>query len=87
MTRNMNLLQRLDSRIALAEEERMLLDSVRAMLHPDGGGCDRCRSGGRLRTGEADRLVWDLLKAADRGRPCLLLQALLDPMALRAFIR
>ncbi|HTD48252.1 MAG TPA: HAD hydrolase family protein [bacterium] len=77
----------LGCRIARRPYQMGLLESVRAMLHPDGGGCDRCRSGGRLRTGEADRLVWDLLKAADRGRPRLLLQALLDPMALRAFIR
>jgi len=77
----------LGCRIAGRPYQAGLLDSVRAMLHPGGGRCDRCRSGERLRVGEAGRLVWGLLEAADRGRKRLLLQALLDPRALQAFVR
>src|SRR5437588_1444210 len=77
----------LGCRIARRPYQAGLLQSVRSVLHPDGGRCGRCRSGGRLRTEEAGPLLWDLLKAADRGRPRLLLQALLDPMALRVFAR
>ena len=77
----------LGCRIASRSFQAGLLESVRAMLHPGGGGCDRCRSGGRPRTGAVDPLIWDLLKAADWGRPRLLLQALFDPMTLRAFVR
>ena len=75
----------LGCRIAARAYQAGLLESVRAMLHPGGGSCGRCRSGGRLRPGEAGPLFWELLNAADRGRPRLLLQALLDPMSLRAF--
>jgi hydroxymethylpyrimidine pyrophosphatase-like HAD family hydrolase len=77
----------LGCRIAGRPYQAGLLQSVRSMLHPGGGRCDRCRAGGRLRSGEGGRLFWELCEAADRGRPRLLLQALLDPMALRAFVR
>ena len=75
----------LGCRIAARPYQAGLLQSVRAVLHPGGGRCDRCRADGRLRPGEAGPLFWELLNAADRGRPRRLLQALLDPMCLRAF--
>jgi hydroxymethylpyrimidine pyrophosphatase-like HAD family hydrolase len=64
-----------------------LLQSVQAILHPDGGRCDRCGRAGRLRVAEVSPLVWELLEAADQGPLRLFLRALLDPMALRAFAR
>jgi hydroxymethylpyrimidine pyrophosphatase-like HAD family hydrolase/adenine/guanine phosphoribosyltransferase-like PRPP-binding protein len=64
-----------------------LLQSVQSFLHPDGGRCDCCRRASRLRVAEVGPLVWELLEAADRGPLRLLLRALLDPMALRAFAR
>jgi len=75
----------LGCRIAGRAFQGGLLESVRALLHPGGGRCARCRAGDRVGPGEADPLFWELLEAADRGRPRRLLQALLDPMCLQAF--
>lgn len=77
----------LGCRIADRPFQEGLLRSVHSVLHPRGGRCDRCRSVGRLRPGEAGLLFWRLLEAADRGQLRLLLQAMLDPMALRAFVQ
>jgi len=75
----------LGCRIADRAYQAGLLRSVRAMLHPGGGRCGRCRSvvGWRPKAA-AGLLFWEVLEAADRGRPRLLLQALLDPVSLRA---
>ena len=62
-----------------------LLRSVRSILHPNGGRCDRCRSAELLQAGGGGLLFWRLLEAADHGQVRSLLQATLDPMALRAF--
>ena len=74
----------LGCRIAGRAFQGGLLESVRALLHPGGGRCARCRAGERVGA-EADPLVWELLEATDWGRPRRLLQALLDPMCLQAF--
>jgi hydroxymethylpyrimidine pyrophosphatase-like HAD family hydrolase len=76
----------LGCRIADRSYQSGLLRSVHSILHPDGGRCDRCRSGDRLRPREAD-LFWELLEVADRGWLRLLLEALVDPMAFRSVAR
>jgi hypothetical protein len=63
------------------------LHSVRAILHPDGGRCDRCRARGRLRFRETEPLFEELLAVADQGELRSLLQTLLDPMAFQAMAR
>jgi hydroxymethylpyrimidine pyrophosphatase-like HAD family hydrolase len=63
-----------------------LLQAVRSIIHPQGGRCDRCRGPEESVHGVGD-LFTDLLKAADQPRWRLLLRAVLDPMALRAFAR
>ncbi len=77
----------LGCRIADRPYQEGFLRSVRSILHPGGGRCDSCRAGERVRPGEADPLFWKALQAADQGRSHLLLQALLDPLALWAFTR
>jgi haloacid dehalogenase-like hydrolase len=63
-----------------------LLRIVRSIVHPEGGRCDRCRAAeGPL--SEDKGLFRGLLEAADRTRPQLLLRAMLDPMALKAFVK
>jgi hypothetical protein len=63
-----------------------LLQAVRALVHPDGGRCDRCRRAEESAPSVGD-LFGDLLKAADQPRWRLLLRAVLDPLALRAFAK
>jgi hydroxymethylpyrimidine pyrophosphatase-like HAD family hydrolase len=77
----------LGCRIASRAYQVGLLQSVRDILHPDGGRCDRCGRAGQLRVAEVSPLVWEVLEAADQGPLRLFLRALLDPMALRAFAR
>jgi hypothetical protein len=76
--------QLLGCRIAPRSYQSGLLHAVRFIVHPDGSGCARCRN---CETTAAEGLLWDLLKAADRRPMASLLRALLDPMALRAFVK
>lgn len=76
----------LGCRIADRSYQPGLLRIVRSIVHPDGGRCDRCRSAGPPRPRGND-LFWELLRAADRPWPALLLRALFDPMALKAFAK
>lgn len=74
----------LGCRIADRPFQLGLLRIVRSMLHPDGRRCERCRrcTGPRAQPGD---LILRLLTVADEGNITLILRALLDPMALRAF--
>lgn len=63
------------------------LHSVRAILHPDGDHCDRCRARGRVQVREKEPLFEQLLAVADQGELRSLLQTLLDPMAFQAMAR
>ena len=63
------------------------LHSVRAIVHPDGGRCDRCEARGRVRLREKEPLFEELLAVADQGELRSLLQALRDPMAFQAIAR
>jgi hypothetical protein len=76
--------QLLGCRIARRSYQPGLLQAVRFIVHPDGHACARCRD---CETTAAEGLLWDLLKAADRRPMASLLQALRDPMALRAFVK
>lgn len=76
----------LGCRIADRSYQAGLLSSVRSILHPDGGRCDRCPSGSRSRPREAG-FFWELLEAADQGPLRLLLRALCDFKSLRAFAK
>jgi hypothetical protein len=63
-----------------------LLQAVRSLVHPHGGRCDHCcRPEEPVQ--DARDLFDDLLKAADQPRWRLLLRAVLDPMAFRAFAK
>lgn len=66
--------------------QRGLLQAVRLLVHPDGGRCDVCRRSEAPAAHVGD-LFTDLLKTADQSRSRLLVRAMLDPMALRAFIK
>jgi hypothetical protein len=76
--------QALGCRVAPRSYQPGLLHAVRSILHPDGRGCARCRN---CETSAAEGLIWDLLKAADRKPLASLLEALLDPMSLKAFVK
>jgi trehalose-6-phosphatase len=78
--------RRLGCRIVGAAHQRGLLQAARLLLHPDGRRCERCQAAARAwpRTGH---LFLSLLEVADRSRVSSLLRALLDPMALQAFVR
>jgi hydroxymethylpyrimidine pyrophosphatase-like HAD family hydrolase len=73
-------------RIADRSYQPGLLRIVRSIVHPGGDRCDRCRSVDPPRPRGND-LFWELLQAADRPWPALLLRALFDPMALKAFTK
>jgi hydroxymethylpyrimidine pyrophosphatase-like HAD family hydrolase len=80
------LARRLGCRIARHRYQRGLLDVARTLVHPGVGRCRRCPGNLRTWRGGGD-LFLDLLEAADRSRPAMLLRALLDPRAYRAFLR
>jgi hydroxymethylpyrimidine pyrophosphatase-like HAD family hydrolase len=63
-----------------------LLQAVRLLVHPDGERCDVCR-GSETPAAHVDDPFADLLEAADQSRWRLLVRAMLDPMALRAFAK
>ncbi|HLK48881.1 MAG TPA: HAD hydrolase family protein [Bryobacteraceae bacterium] len=75
----------LGCRIARKPYQGGLLESVRTLVHPDGGTCDRCRIP-QVTLAPADELLRRLLVAADRHPAGSLLRAVLDPQALRAFL-
>jgi hypothetical protein len=75
----------LGCRIADRSYQSGLLRIVRSIVHPEGGRCDRCQAADRAWPEDKD-LFCGLLEAADRTRPHLLLRAMLDPMALQAFV-
>jgi len=66
--------------------QRGLLSIVRFLTHPEGGHCKRCKAADRLWPKGTD-LFLDLLEQADEKGPGLLLEALVDPGVLRAFVR
>jgi haloacid dehalogenase-like hydrolase len=78
--------RKLGCRIVAAAHQRGLLRAARLLLHPDGRRCERCRVAERARPRTAHLFV-RLLEVADRSKASALLRALVDPMALRAFVR
>jgi hypothetical protein len=68
-----------------APYQQGLLEVVRRVLHPDGRRCALCESAARA-TPSRGNLFLKLLGFADRARGGLLLRALTDPMAIRAFV-
>jgi len=63
-----------------------LLEIVRSIIHPDGKRCQRCKSLERTGRKQND-LFMELLEVADQKRIPLLIKAMLDPMAIRAFVK
>ncbi|MGE0453572.1 MAG: HAD hydrolase family protein [Vicinamibacteria bacterium] len=74
--------RQLGCEIARGSFQHGLLSAARAIVHPEGGRCPRCRPAPR-----PSGLWWELLVAADRGRLASLGRALLDPRSLEAFRR
>lgn len=74
----------LGCRIARRSYQAGLLEAVRFIAHPDGRGCARCQD---CESPAAEGLLWDLMRMADRQPRACLLRALLDPMALRTFVK
>jgi hydroxymethylpyrimidine pyrophosphatase-like HAD family hydrolase len=74
----------LGCRIARRPYQPGLLETVRRIVHPHGGGCRRCVPP-RVQLGPGDMLFYKLLRTADQSPAQLLAQCLLDPKALRAF--
>lgn len=63
-----------------------LLEIVRTIVHPDGGSCGDCQTGGITWPNDSESFM-KALEAADQKRLKLLLQALLDRRALQAFAK
>ena len=76
----------LGCQIARHSYQRGLLDSVRSMVHPDGGRCGRCRSCEQS-WDRPQNLFLKLLDASDQKQLNLLLRALLDPASVKAFMK
>jgi adenine/guanine phosphoribosyltransferase-like PRPP-binding protein/trehalose-6-phosphatase len=78
--------QALGCRIARSSYQEGLLEIARMLIHAGGERCERCQPTGRLWPRGKD-LFLDLLEIADKRDKSKLLQALLDPMALRVFVK
>jgi haloacid dehalogenase-like hydrolase len=63
-----------------------LLEIVCSIVHPDRKRCQHCTSLHQARLKQND-LFMELLEVADRKRIPLLISAMLDPMAIRAFVK
>ncbi len=66
--------------------QRGLLSVARSLTHPRGGHCEHCHAVDRLWPKGTD-LFLDLLERADKKGPGSVLEALVDPAALRVFVR
>jgi hydroxymethylpyrimidine pyrophosphatase-like HAD family hydrolase len=69
-----------------ASYQRGLLEAARHVVHPDGKRCASCAAAARTWP-RADDLFLQLLGFADQARASALLRALVDPMAIRAFVK
>ena len=78
--------QLLGCRIADRSHQAGLLSIVYSLIHPTGKLCARCRSVEGLWPKGKD-LFLDLLEVADKRDESMLLQALVDPLALRVFAK
>ena len=76
--------QLLGCRIARRSYQPGLLEAVRFTLHPDGRACRSCGAGA---SPQAEGLIWDLLRTADRAPLATFVRTLLDPMAWATFAR
>lgn len=63
-----------------------LLEIARSIVHPDGKCCPSCKSLDRAGRKQND-LFMELLEIADQKRIPLLIKAMLDPLAIRAFVK
>lgn len=79
-----SLARQLGCRIVDSAYQPGLLRAVQSIVHPAGG--ERCRRCDQAAP-EARDFVWQLLKTADESRLRTLFRAMLDPMALRMFVR
>jgi hydroxymethylpyrimidine pyrophosphatase-like HAD family hydrolase/orotate phosphoribosyltransferase len=78
--------QAVGCQIAGSSYQEGLLEIVQMLIHAGGERCERCQPTGRLWTRGKD-LFLDLLEIADKRDKSMLLRALLDPMALRVFMK
>jgi hydroxymethylpyrimidine pyrophosphatase-like HAD family hydrolase len=76
----------LGCQIATRPYQLGLLEIVRSLVHPDGKTCHRCRFPG-VALSTPDRLFRQLLHTADQSTVTSLIRSLLDPRAIRAFLR
>jgi hypothetical protein len=63
-----------------------LLEIARSIVHPVGKRCQSCESLDQARRNQSD-LFTELLEVADQKRIPLLIKAMLDPLAIRAFVK
>ena len=75
----------LGCKIARQPYQPGLLEIVRSIIHSDGKPCPRCQSIDQA--AKPDDLFMELLEVADRKRIPLLVEAIFDPMAIRAFVK
>ncbi len=78
--------QLLGCQIASSHDQQGLLEIVRKIIHPDNGHCERCTDGEKF-PHRGDDLFLSVLQAADRRWSTNFLRAILNPAALRMFIR
>jgi len=77
--------RRLGCRIAARPNQSGLLAIARDLVHPDGKRCPHCAV--FKRNWPRGDLFFDLLETADKSPWSLLFQALMDPKALRIFVK
>ena len=77
---------KLGCKISSGSYQPGLLEIVRSIVHPDGKSCQHCQTLAQAWRKPND-LFSELLQVADRKRIPLLLQSMLDPMAVRAFVK
>jgi hypothetical protein len=76
----------LGCQIADSPHQRGLREIALAIVHSDGGQCERCLEG-EAKWSAGQDLFLQLLRAADRNRATNLIAALCDPRAFGVFVR
>jgi hypothetical protein len=78
--------RRLGCYIATRSWQRGLLEIAQKITHPQGGSCSRCKKPAAA-TGPWNALFRKLLETSDRSSAKLMVNSMLDPLGIRAFLK